>query len=731
MQKRVVFFVPFGDWLVHNQLDAVVATALRLRGAEVVVVLCDGLMPKCYKLVRSGDPVGDCSRCAHTGFEFFNSFQLPTIQLREFLASDSLDRWRSVTGGLTTEQLLSFTHNGLELGRLLAPSVCSYFRVTKERLFDPVVLPFHREFLAYSLMAVEGLAGLFDQFNPTHLFVFCGWGFMHSGAHALARSRGISTVCHERGYYDGSFMLTSNGPCTDLTEWIELVKAWQQVPITAEEGLRIRDYFHNREIGKDTNFVSYVDAGGEHAGLRHKLSIPPSARIFSVFTSAEYELLYNWDDFKMVSTQMDVIDTLIEIFRGRDDFLVIRHHPNITGGPAGAGSDHRLTLRAAAQAASAPENVRVIMPDEKVSTYSLLWHTDAAISFLSTVRLEAVARGVATAAVNHPLIGAGVTAVIDDESRGGLERLVARLFERTERFDLNDLRTLYRTVNGYIFRHSNRFGSFEIVNGHEWRLNVNSAGELLPGSDATLDRVCDHVLSGSSLYAFPGAEEQRRSADTEERMLYEILSTIRENRAAVRRFSAEYFTEPASPVAVIVEAAAASTLSPSVFRFRSVPYRLQVSQPGELTATLGQSSEEFVLFANPGWIYDEALLSTLASRLRTEPTAIGARFGLWLLDSEGRIKQAAFCKNRKAVNIVELRAASSVFFTPFAVLGCCLFRREALLRLLSRGLVLEEIVMLPDLLSVDIPLAVAGPASAFNQCERLSGGSAAVARELR
>ncbi|MEQ8172426.1 MAG: hypothetical protein ABRQ38_26320, partial [Candidatus Eremiobacterota bacterium] len=51
-EKKVLFLVPFGDWLFHHQVDAVVASDLRLRGTDVCIVRCDGIYKDCSIITK-------------------------------------------------------------------------------------------------------------------------------------------------------------------------------------------------------------------------------------------------------------------------------------------------------------------------------------------------------------------------------------------------------------------------------------------------------------------------------------------------------------------------------------------------------------------------------------------------------------------------------------------------------------------------------------------------------
>src|SRR5262245_57455842 len=84
---RILFVSPYAAWHVHTAQEAVLAHALRLRGAEVRFALCDGLLPACdiYRANLNPRQPSSCRECqlrvAHTAAELKLPFEWLSTRL--------------------------------------------------------------------------------------------------------------------------------------------------------------------------------------------------------------------------------------------------------------------------------------------------------------------------------------------------------------------------------------------------------------------------------------------------------------------------------------------------------------------------------------------------------------------------------------------------------------------------------------------------------------------------
>jgi hypothetical protein len=535
--SKVLFFVPYGQWLIHNQVDAVVAKALELRGCEVEIALCDGIYQDCVITQRLSQQqsLAACQGCSQTGQRFFRSFQLPTIQLRSFITAEHRNVANQWIETVDPKNYIHATYQNIPIGKWVTSSIYTYFRISSKGLAKPEVQKIHRQYLIDGLLTYQVVSRWLDTHRPTHLFLFNARFAPYRIAFEVARQYQIDTIVHERGFIGDSFSFRENQTCLSTKPLIDCVERWKNIPLIQSELARVKQYFTNREGGTDTNWVPFYDYKTDYAEVRRKLRIPPTAKIFTVFTSSEDELAFS-EHHAGITNQLEILDRLIEIFANRDEYLVIRHHPHI-GGAGNNTPETDFIARAYQQARVTPKNVRIIMPSEQLTSYALLWHTDAALAFFSTISIEAAARGIPTAVSDlSPYSQALKYALKSNElDSDSLQHLINQLLCESDRPTVDDFRKLYRFTSSYFFQFSTKFKSFGVKNTHSYDLRIKNFESLKPGNDPALDRICDRILKGTLLDKIPEEHHFQRSSEEEKMFLQQELLTIQEYRKNVRQ----------------------------------------------------------------------------------------------------------------------------------------------------------------------------------------------------
>lgn len=674
VSPRVLFFSPYGSWLVHNQVDAVIGAALKLRGAEVRVVRCDGLFGHdCYVLTHSEEKERDCANCVASGDGFFKSFGLPTIQLRECLLDGISEAIMAWVNSLTVEELPTCEYKDYPVGRVVAPQVCSRFRITPASLGTSRVEKIYRSMILNSVLTYEACTEVYKSWEPTQVVMFNGGGFAQGAAYHVAKSLGISVLTHERGFSDDTFLMVADAMCSNPIPQVHVAYEWSKVPVNQAEFNRIADFFDNRERGKDINFRPFYEFQTDHSRVREVLRIPKDARIVSVFTSSAYELFY-WPAYKKVERQVEMIDALIELFRSRSDYLVIRHHPAMSGN-FGGPPEYGFLSDAYKQALNLPDNVRIIMPNEELTSYALIWNSSACIAAMSTVAIEATARGVPTAVMDVSPLRMAVAEVLVELTEAEIEAVVERLLNRSEADRRKELQRLYRVVNGMYFKYSNKFASFGIdtaINGPSIR--VSSIDQLAEGHDDGLDRVCNHILNGTSVYNLPQKRESRNE-DEERRLIDEKFSEIQSYQAKLDetiQVSEEccrivtYIPGPLTDNSVMMRSLVGQRLK--VGLAFELPQAVRTA--GDLKRAVEHCGAEFVFFPSEQIQYDSAFLSASQDILTANNSLDGVLYGAWIQEKK-RIDGFIFGKHSVAAGFMTLEARG---FNLAEAVSLCVFR---------------------------------------------------------
>ena len=691
--KKVLFFAPFGAFTVHHQLDAVVATALRMRGCETLTVRCDRLFGVCDVLAWSGpNAERDCMQCQASGDQLATAFQLPIAQLRANLSQAEFQAAEDWVATLDPQAYSLAAYQGIEIGKWVTSSTYSHFRITAAELSLPHVRAVHRGYLKYGLLTFWALERIVDQFNPTGMMVFNGRFAPYSVAFQVAMRRKIPVIVHERGMADETFVFTRDYTSVQAAPILQCTTAWMDVPLTEAELERTKQYFVNRERGHDSNYKPFFEYRADYSTVRQKLNIPPDARIFGVFTSSEFELAFS-DDFRGVTQQLDVVESLIEIFRDRPEYLVIRHHPLISSDPE-TNPDWGFLSRALQQARNAPANVRILMPSESFSTYELLPSISAGIAFISTIAVEAAARGVAMASFSESLYRPALPFVVPSSNRAELEELVNKLFAHEHAFGLPDLQRMYRYTHGYVQHFSVGFKSFGMNNLYQPNIRLSALEDLNPGVDPAMDRICGHFIFGGEVMDMPSQADLSRSESDEHEFFKSELAALRELRANTIRQSKALAARSEKPRSFAVisrlpgHGVELDWLRKQRYRFWDL-HQIDRIDLEVLSKLASDQARDYFLISGANFWYDQAALATAAEALSGGDKQ-AAWIGAALMTNTGGLFAEDFTKRaprtfRSIDNAPAVPSRSLEYLLSFVF-----WRRDRLIKWLDQARVLSD-----------------------------------------
>ena len=481
--KRVTFLTP-RSWASHVQWEAVIADALKLRGAAVSFVTCGGGLGICDRSNTWESPPPPCRTCSKYVVDTLGAHGLPPSLLSDRW-DDTAPEWPEIDH-LGLRELAAVEHAGLPLGRLVEIPV-KWFLLRSDMDEDPLAALTYRRFLRSARLIADALVAEVDRLDP-EVIVLCNGLFLFEAiAIEICRRRDIDIVTYERGLIQETLLFGFNtiACMMDMTpHWVD----WQHRALTAAENGELDDYLDARRYGRrsiDRYWDDVVFSSGDEPAVRLQVTLLPNLTWDSavIGQSAAYDGLDLWI--------RDTIDLVAE----RDDVdLTIRVHPAETKLP---GKQTREPVREVIDRRfpTLPANVRVIDSDDPTSSYSLLEQTDVVLVFSSTTGLEASMMG-------KPVIVAGQTHyrgkgfTIDAVDPDDYQAQLSKLLDHPASFR-PDVERARRYAYLLFFRAPVEApGAIEHILGLA-KLTTTSASSIAPGADASLDRICDGILNGT------------------------------------------------------------------------------------------------------------------------------------------------------------------------------------------------------------------------------------------
>jgi hypothetical protein len=518
---RILAYSPYSRWTLHGRQELTLLHALRLRGAEVQYVLCDGLYSECDQFWGAVEPrpAGACQRCqadqarnaAEVGMDYrWLGRYLTTDEEREAL------RW---VAALAPEELLDATYGDWPVGEWVRLSLHSHFRANELDVALPEVESAARRYVASGLIACFALSRLLDESAPDQLLLFNGRMSSTRVALELARARGIRVVVHERGLRHEHLTLAENVPCHSLDPVREVWRDWGEIPLTRDELADVEQVLADRAQGRKLSWKAFTAGVQSKAVVREQLGLSAHRPLWVLFTSSDDETAGAADYASPFATQGEWIARTIEHARRHPEIdLLIRVHPN-TGSKRSLGANVAQLEQLERLGAGLPPNVRMIRPEDEISSYTLMDLCTVGLVWVSTVGLELACRGKAVVvAAGNAVHGTPFVRTVTDAA-GFEDELAALTALAPGAVSAQTRRLALRFAHGYFVRSRIPFELVSNPTPPKGELAWRSVDELLPGRHAGLDRCMRILLDREPVTPPPNAAERARTTADEDALL--------------------------------------------------------------------------------------------------------------------------------------------------------------------------------------------------------------------
>jgi hypothetical protein len=471
------------DWTAHVQWEAMIAQALRLRGARVRFLSCGGGLSVCDRAnVWEGPPM-PCRSCTAYVDQALTAHGFEAMPLLE-QADPDID-WPELDE-LSLAELVDVTdEHGLPLGRLTEIPV-KWFLMRTDLHDDALAPQTWRTFLRSARRVARGTEASLDRIQPDVALLLNGLFLFEAVAWELCRRRGIDVVTYERGFIKESLVFARNAPA-GLTEldrpWIDR----RQRPLAPAEAERLDGYLEDRRHGRRT-IDRYWDDADFDLGVEHG-----EGRLVSLYTNLTWDSAVIGRERAFPDIQEWLVAAIRHMGERPQDRLVVRLHPaeaklpgKQTREPLGAVIERRI--------GKVPDNVTIIDPRDPMSSYPLMEASDIGLVYASTTGLELALAGtpVIVAGETH-YRGKGFTTDVD--SPDGFHRALDEMLDATE-LPAPDPDLARRYAHLFFFEAPiDGPGVEEHVPGLA-RLTVDDLADLAPGANVAVDRICAGIIGG-------------------------------------------------------------------------------------------------------------------------------------------------------------------------------------------------------------------------------------------
>lgn len=508
---RVMLAVGYGLSGTKLAFETILAAALKLRGAQVRVMLCDATLVACeFNPVGGHDPapVGTipgvaedlgprarsafCDGCRGGIRSAFSALDVAETSLLQYMHADDFARLAEIVDRIPYADYRSARYRDVAVGE---HAFASMLRLTLRGtlLDDDVTRAQFRRVLLSTMHYVDLLDRMFAAERPDHIVAIHGVYLMHGTITEVARKHGIPVVIWGMPYRSGTVWL-SHDDSYHRTLVTEPTRLWEDHVLTAAEDAEVQDYLDSKR-GGGRDYVSYhPNPIEDRRRILDELGLDPDRPVITMFTNVIWDAQIYYD-FNAFENMLDWVYSTIEHFGRRPEVqLVIRVHPaEVKGG--GMPTKQPIVAEIAHRFPQLPGNVTLVPPESDVSSYTLAEMSTAALIYGTKMGLEIAVRGI-------PVVVAGETF---NRGKGFTHDIQSReqyfeLLDRIEHLPPNTpamVERARRYAHYLYFRRMMDFPLLAVADPHRSRgiwLRFESLEELQPGRDKTLDVVCDGIL---------------------------------------------------------------------------------------------------------------------------------------------------------------------------------------------------------------------------------------------
>jgi hypothetical protein len=373
---RITFFTMLGSHSYMAATEIAFARALRLRGHDVEVILCDQVLPVCENKPANSPDSWDrhCFRCNSLGQALFRAAGLTVKRVSQLIDQkfDPIDE--------------AYLRN-LDFEFIVESSLYKCFRIGKLRRTEWEAT--FRGYIEQSCQITARAALSVARTRPDRVVMSHGVYSTWAPALAVFNDMGVPVAVYNEGKKRNSAVINWT---VGLADW-DVATEWEKVkdlPLTDAERERIDRYLQTR-LTHVADALKY-NFGNEESPDEtwRRLRLDPGKPTFILFTNVLWDAASAQREIAFPNAVDWVLETIDWFTRHPDRQLVVKIHP----AEVVIGTQQPFATEIRNRFPELPTNVRIVEPQEKVNSWSFSKIAEAGLVHTSTPGMELPLEGV-------------------------------------------------------------------------------------------------------------------------------------------------------------------------------------------------------------------------------------------------------------------------------------------------------------------------------------------------
>lgn len=475
-------------------IELLLATALRERGANVTFLLCDGTSIACVARTIEDEPKVEnwkhkCSACHYSGAKAFENMDFHYYSTNEFIDDADKVELRNIIDKTDISQLIDFKYHDIEVGLFAVAAAIRFFKGVATNDDDPYYQSVIKEYFYTALINTVAAENVLKDLEPHRILIqhgiYADWGPFHK----VMLNADLPVTIWMRSYLKNHLYIRSNHK-DDIyhiyfppKDYINL-----DTPLTSQQNAALDAFFESQVKGKKNTHQYSSHDPLEAEALRKKLGFDNDKPIWALFTHLNWDAQFSFEAMIFPDTTTWVLKTLEIMKTVTSVNWVIKIHPaeRILGTAMGVGAEIEAHF-----GTSLPNHIKILRPDTDINTYGLLPVIAGGLTISGTVGMELAVRGKPTILGGEAHYGRRGFTLSHDSEPSYNERIknVANIPPLSE-----EQKALARRYCHYFF--IQRQLPFELVDNNGADILISSKKPLEKGQHRSVDMICERILEG-------------------------------------------------------------------------------------------------------------------------------------------------------------------------------------------------------------------------------------------
>lgn len=484
-------------------IESLLAVALTLRGAQIHILLCDGVLPACFwcdsqiysqaKYFAKNGPQKDlCNNCFAFGQNLLAPLGLIVHRYSELLTPTDYQEAQKIAHTLPVAKIEAYTQDGVAIGEhALAGALRFYARASLAgETYGEAIL---RRYFQAAILTTKATQKLLHQVEFSCAVFNHGIYVPQGVTGEVARAEQVRVVNWNPAYRKQCFIFTHHDTYHHQL-MCEAVSNWENMPFSQTQEEELMGYLKSRWYGTQDWIWFHERPEFDLQAIAAETGVDFTKPCIGLLTNVMWDAQLHYPA-NAFPNMLDWVLQTINYFATRPDLqLLIRVHPAEIRGTL--ISRQPLVKEINKAIPQLPPNVFLIPPESQVSTYTAMLQCNAVLIYGTKMGVELTSMGI-------PVIVAGEAWIRNKNitmDAGSVEEYFEFLdkLPLKEGLDEETTRRARKYANHFFFRRMIPLEfTVESQNASEYKLKQFTLDDLLPGKSKGLDVICNGILQGT------------------------------------------------------------------------------------------------------------------------------------------------------------------------------------------------------------------------------------------